>query len=139
MLLNRPQFMLPTSVYEDLAHDCKDLVIQQEMQQGSMEAGDTLDTLLRQGRNCCIGGHMHTTVPYQRLRLQLMMGTVSHTQRVCLGDGLILTCTPIRTICKYSVEADIEATTEADVPRVLVKIYHLFAPCSVEKRKQAPS
>jgi hypothetical protein len=139
MPLHTPRFMLPASVYEDLTHDYKVLILQQEIHQGHVAVGDTLDTLLRQSRDCCNGGHMHTTVPYQRLRLNLMMGTVCHPQRVCLGDGLILTCMPVHTTCKYSTEAAIEATTEACVPCILVKIYRLFAPCSVEKRKRVPS
>jgi hypothetical protein len=133
MLLHTPRFMLPSSDYVDITHDCKVLVLQQEIQQGHLEACHTLDMLLRQSRDCCIGGHLHTTVPYQKLRLAILVGKLCQTQRVCLGDSLILTCTPVHTTSECSMEA------KPDLPHVLVKIYRLFAPCSTEKRKQAPS
>jgi hypothetical protein len=139
--LHTPRFMLPSSDYVDITHDCKVLLVQQEIQQGHLEACHTLDTLLRQSRDCCIGGHLHTTVPYQQLRLVILMGKLCQTQRVCLGDSLILTCTPVHARTGVQVNMTSECSMEAnpDLPHVLVKIYRLFAPCSTEKRKQVPS
>lgn len=118
--LHTPRFMLSGTTYQDIERECKMLIVDTEIVQGNC-AGGSLDLLLRYSRDCCDGGNLHTTVAYQRLRLELTKGTLRDTQRAFLGDNLLLSCTP--------------ATVQSGDSTVGIKIYRLFAIGSTMKRK----
>lgn len=120
MSLHTPRFMLSGSKYQDLEHDCKVMILETHIVQGN-SAGSALDALLRSCRGCCDGGKLYTTVAYQRLRLELIKGTLCDTQRAFLGDNLLLSCRP--------------TTVDPSTSPVAITMYRLFPTCSTMKRK----
>ena len=120
MSLCTPRFMQAHSEYTDTLHDCKTLILHTELTQG-LSAASSLEKIVRDCKDCSDGAKLHTTVSYQKLQLQLLKGTVCESQRVFLGNNLLLACTP--------------ALCTSTIPLVEIKIYRLFPSCQSAKRK----